>query len=216
METFAERVASELSADVSLPDDAMRRLERLSEDLTRFGATVGLAGFDTEESRFHRYFGEPLRCLGWLSGLAPGAALDIGSGGGSPALPLAIVEPAQDWLLLEPRRRKALFLEQEIHELGVENARVIRNRFEMMELAPAGFQLVTTRGVALDPGAWAKLAHILCPGGLFLWFTGTDVWRRATDALTRGRTWSVEAESDLSQRGVRGSLLVVLRRRSIS
>src|ERR1700709_422981 len=55
--------------------------------------------------------------------------VDIGSGAGLPALPLAIARPALRVVLLEPLLRRSDFLRDVVHELGLE-VEVVRGRAE--------------------------------------------------------------------------------------
>ena len=48
--------------------------------------------------------------------------LDIGSGGGLPGIPLAILGGCRSVTLLEPRERRALFLERVLIQLGIQGA----------------------------------------------------------------------------------------------
>ncbi len=80
----------------------------------------------------------------------PGQAdvLDLGSGGGLPALPLALTWPASRWTLVDAMRRRTSFLEEAVHALGL-GARVdvITARAETLPAAWRGrFDAVTARG----------------------------------------------------------------------
>ena len=61
---------------------------------------------------------------------APLSVIDIGSGGGVPAIPLAIVLPDVRFTLVEATGKKADFLTRAIADLGLSNARVINARAE--------------------------------------------------------------------------------------
>ncbi len=98
---------------------------------------------------------------------------DIGSGGGLPGLPLAIAQP--DWAvtLIEPRAKRALFLQHVARMLELPNVTVERARAE--DAGPAaGFDTVMTRAF----GTLAQLATVgapLCrPGGCLLAAKGRD------------------------------------------
>jgi 16S rRNA (guanine527-N7)-methyltransferase len=72
--------------------------------------------------------------------------LDIGSGAGFPAIPLAIVRPDLEVTGLEANKKKSLFLKEAKHELRLENLKVVTARLE--EFNWAGYELLTCR--ALD------------------------------------------------------------------
>ena len=86
----------------------------------------------------------------------PESAWDIGSGGGVPGIPLAIVWPGTRVTLLESRERKAGFLEQAVRSLRLSNVRVVCARLE--DLRPAA---AAERGQAVLIRALGGLGEIL-------------------------------------------------------
>ena len=58
------------------------------------------------------------------------SVIDVGSGGGVPAIPLAIVMPDVRFTMVEATGRKVEFLNRVIQELGLKNARVLQARAE--------------------------------------------------------------------------------------
>jgi 16S rRNA (guanine527-N7)-methyltransferase len=56
--------------------------------------------------------------------------VDVGSGAGFPAIPLAIYQPEKQFVLLEASRKKARFLRQVVIELGLSNVNVVPTRVE--------------------------------------------------------------------------------------
>lgn len=104
-----------------------------------------------EEIREHVEDSEYLRNVIDLKGLR---ILDIGSGQGFPAIPLAISEPGSNFVLVESDLKKSMFLKDLVLKLGLKNAEVIRARIE--ELGKNSdfrgcFDMVTCRAVAELP-----------------------------------------------------------------
>ncbi|HEV7214539.1 MAG TPA: 16S rRNA (guanine(527)-N(7))-methyltransferase RsmG, partial [Chloroflexota bacterium] len=62
---------------------------------------------------------------------APASVIDVGSGGGLPGLPLAIVRPELSFTLLDSVGKKTTFLEQTVATLGLANVAVINTRAEL-------------------------------------------------------------------------------------
>jgi 16S rRNA (guanine527-N7)-methyltransferase len=167
-------------ATAGLDSEAGSKLEALESLLDRWSSKLDLIGFKTARDRVRRYFAEPLSAAGWLP--ETGSALDIGSGGGSPGLPFAIVRPRLSWTFLEPRLRRRLFLEEAIRELGLDNVRVEAGRFG--ESAPGeGRMAISTRGVRLGRAQVEEVRDALSPGGRFLWLSGEDRLREAAGWL---------------------------------
>ena len=61
-----------------------------------------------------------------------GNLLDVGSGGGLPGIPLAIVRPELAVMLVDTVQKKTTFLQQAVIELGLKNAAVHHARVEEM------------------------------------------------------------------------------------
>jgi 16S rRNA (guanine527-N7)-methyltransferase len=62
--------------------------------------------------------------------LLHGEVVDLGSGGGLPAIPLAIVRPDLQFTLVEANMKKSKFLNQVAAELKLDNLKIIRTRVE--------------------------------------------------------------------------------------
>ena len=76
--------------------------------------------------------------------------VDIGSGGGLPGIPLAILLPAVKVLLVESARRKVTFLHRALRELDLPNVRVWCGRAEDLGRSPEhreAFQVAVSRAV---------------------------------------------------------------------
>ena len=67
-----------------------------------------------------RHIADSLRAGPLVDSLPPGPAVDVGSGAGLPGIPLAISAHPRHWRLLEPRPRKAAFLEECVRVLDLD------------------------------------------------------------------------------------------------
>jgi 16S rRNA (guanine527-N7)-methyltransferase len=99
--------------------------------------------------------------------------IDIGSGGGSPAIPLKLAAPQLRMVLVEVKVRKSAFLREAIRELGLAGVEVENLRYE--ELLPRvdlheAADVVTLRAVRADARLWRGIQAFLRPGGRVFWF----------------------------------------------
>jgi 16S rRNA (guanine527-N7)-methyltransferase len=103
------------------------------------------------------------------TGLVPDRAVDLGSGGGLPALVLAERWPASEWLLVEAHGRRAHHLERAIGELGWQDRVVVgHGRAETFAHDPqhrASADVVTARGFGPPPVTAECGAGFLAVGG---------------------------------------------------
>lgn len=97
-------------------------------------------------------------------------AVDIGSGAGFPGIVLAIVLPQCRFVLLEPSRKRAGFLELAAERLGLPNVEVVVGRASETHLEA---DVATARAVAPAPEAWRMAHRLLRPGGRLIYFAGS-------------------------------------------
>lgn len=93
---------------------------------------------------------------------------DLGSGGGSPAIPLQLVKPAQRLIMVESRQRKAAFLREAIREIPVPAAEVEVSRIEEVAADshnPGIADLVTVRAVRMEASMIGWIQTLLRFGG---------------------------------------------------
>ncbi|NNF17565.1 MAG: 16S rRNA (guanine(527)-N(7))-methyltransferase RsmG [Gammaproteobacteria bacterium] len=92
---------------------------------------------------------------------------DIGSGAGLPGIPLAIVAPHRDYLLIDSNGKKTRFLTQVKIELGLENVTIYHGRVEHYPATP-GFDTVVCRALASLPNLIAIGGHLLAEDGIIV------------------------------------------------
>lgn len=83
--------------------------------------------------------------------LPPGDLLDVGSGGGLPGIPLAILQPERSITLIDTVGKKVAFLRQAAMTLGLKNLSAVSDRIENWvppAAHEAGFAVITARAYA--------------------------------------------------------------------
>ena len=130
----------------------------------------------------------------WLKEQGPARWIDFGSGGGFPALPLALCGIGEEWLLVESRRSKSLFLRRAIQELGLDHLAVANERLEDMDPASTGgpFDGFTSRAtLPLVPSLVLAAPFVRAGGRAFLW-KGS----RREEEMASDPSWNVGWELD--------------------
>jgi len=125
--------------------------------------------------RFH--FGESMFAASAVP-IRNGRLADVGSGAGFPGLPLKILMPSLDVVLIESNAKKASFLSECIRELNLLNAEVARSRFEDLEESVSKFELITARALGGYQYLckWAR-ENLAADGELVLWLGQEDAIR---------------------------------------
>jgi 16S rRNA (guanine527-N7)-methyltransferase len=115
--------------------------------LLKWNNVAGLISKADEENLFIRHFCDSLQPL-LLFGFKKNATLlDIGSGGGFPAIPIRVFRPDLCMVLVESNKKKATYLKEIKKELGWENITIYNGRVEKMAKPEKGFDYVVSRGV---------------------------------------------------------------------
>ena len=171
-----------------------QRLAVYQEKLLSWNDKINLIGPEAK-ANLGEHIGEALAAAEYLQ--PRGRVLDFGSGGGLPAIPMAIVAPEAFFVLVEADQRKWAFLKHVIRECelnceawGDRLHRLLGERFLKPE-----FSLVTSRAVGYPEEWFPGIRNILLPEGRVALF-GDSVGRQtigefhkiAEIALPRGVT----------------------------
>jgi 16S rRNA (guanine527-N7)-methyltransferase len=127
---------------------------------------------EPEDQTFDRLLIEPLASGRYLPP-GPLSALDIGSGSGSPAIPLVLAFSTLSVRMVESKTRKAVFLTEAVRHLRLDRASVETARFEQLLSRPdlhEATDLVTVRAVRVEARTLNSLQAFLRPAGQLFWF----------------------------------------------
>ena len=119
----------EALSDLPIADDprATGLMAAHWELVVAWNERVNLTSIDDELEAAWVHYRDSLEALELL---VPGDIVDLGSGAGYPGIPLAIAEPSRRVTLVEPRRKRASFLETAASRLGLSNVTVLETRSE--------------------------------------------------------------------------------------
>ena len=123
-----------------------------------------------------------------LVGREGGAIVDVGSGGGTPGIPLAAALPDREVTLLESERRKCDFLERWTTELP--NLRVVRGRAEEQPLETFGVAVAKALARPTTAAEWCL--PLVREGGAVVLWVGPAVEHERVAAVARRIAGRVE------------------------
>jgi len=197
---------------VTISSPLAPKLEVYFRLLTAWNAKMNLTGLDLKEqapAAIDRLLIEPL--VAAKHATAPVTRMiDIGSGGGSPAIPLALSLSAH-LMLVEAKTRKSVFLREALRALELSDAEVVTSRFEELLSRPSlheAHDLLTLRAVRVEGSVLMNLQAFVRPGGeLFLFRTASGA--EAPGSLMPPLSWKATFPLLEDQ----GSRLVVLSKR---
>ncbi len=150
---------------IPLDDGQIERFVRLRALLLEWNARINLTTITDPAEIETRHFLDSLTCVLPLpqhERARPLRVLDIGSGAGFPALPLAIAFPHWQVTSLDATGKKVRFQQEVVATLGLDNVRPVHGRAEDLIRQPgerSHYQFVTARAVAALP----TLLEYCCP-----------------------------------------------------
>ena len=153
---------------------ALARLRAFAVELLKWNQGVSnLVSHDDELRLVERHVAESLVAAKLVNACDCKRLVDFGSGGGFPAIPLALAGVGRSWTLVESRRNKTLFLRRAVQELAIAGVEVLTGRLEALmddeslDLRCDGFTSRAT--MKLGPTLYLA-AKVVGPGGhAFLW-----------------------------------------------
>ena len=182
-------------AGVSFAPSVAEGLAAYFELLQKWNRKVSLTALPVEDAgdeAIDRLLIEP--ALAARSLPSPDSSIiDVGSGGGSPAIPLRLVAPGTSLRMVESKTRKAAFLREAARVLELERTEVDAVRFEELLARPElheTMDVVTLRAVKVEPKTLAALQSFLRLGGLLFLFgtSANPIADKATPQLTAMNT----------------------------
>jgi len=156
------------------------------DEIMTHNPVLSLVGTNDPKELVIRHVLDSLSPLGIISNKCNVSRVaDVGSGAGLPGIPLAIVLPGSEFVLIERKGRRSGFLRNTLTALAAKNrdglSNVVVEEQEMEKVPPRRFTLVTFRAFKpLEPKILKKLFRLCAEGGVL--------------AAYKGRRSKVEAE----------------------
>lgn len=156
--------------------EQVTRLARFLDLLLDANQRFNLTAIRDLDEAWTRHIFDSLTLLPVVGGMMPEAIIDVGSGGGLPGLPLAIMLPDSQVTLLEATGKKTKFLQEVVDDLGLANVQVVQERAEEFAKHKAAGRDAFDVAIARAVGPMRVLLELIIPmihvGGIALAIKG--------------------------------------------
>ena len=160
------------SLEITYELSQAQALVTFCETLLKWNATYNLTTITDASSVLTLHVADSLTLVPKVKEFAPAAkrVLDVGSGGGLPVVPLAVMRPDLSVSAVDTVKKKAVFLRQAGVMCRLRNFTVYNDRVEKLSVPP--FDVITSRAFASlkDMTFWTE--HLLAENGIWLAMKG--------------------------------------------
>jgi 16S rRNA (guanine527-N7)-methyltransferase len=168
-ERLAVAIRAILGRDAS--SEGLCQFGRYAELLLLWNRTHRITALESAGEVFDHIFRDSLLVYPLLP-VTPLRVADIGSGTGSPGVPLRIVDPGISLTLIESRRKRVSFLRMLQREINLDDVRILHGRAEDLLRAhtelESSLDVVLARAVGPAASLASTALRYLKPGGLFI------------------------------------------------
>lgn len=157
-----------------LQDELIEQLTAYYELLSRWNRKINLTALDDPDQAIDRLLLEPVLAVRHHP-IAALNVMDIGSGGGSPAIPMKLAVPDIALTMVEAKARKSAFLREAVRVLNLTNSSVETSRYEELLARPQlheAFGLLSIRAVRVEVRTLSTLQAFVRPDGVLFLFRG--------------------------------------------
>jgi 16S rRNA (guanine527-N7)-methyltransferase len=145
-------------------------LAQYADEICRWNRRVNLTGAKNARHFIEGPLFDALTLIPVLA--ATDALVDVGSGGGLPGVPVAVLRPEISVCLVEPRARRTVFLRHIVHHLGLD-AEVLECRSE--DLVGHTWPAAVAQAV-WEPREWVRRSiELVRPGGAVYVLSSSEV-----------------------------------------
>jgi 16S rRNA (guanine527-N7)-methyltransferase len=143
-------------------------LQRLLDELNDWNQRLNLTAIRDPQQQITKHLLDSLSIHPYLRGTR---IADIGTGAGFPGLPLALVNPDKQFVLIDSVNKKLRFVEHAAQAMGLTNVTVLHTRAQDYKLAPR-FDCVVSRAMGSIENFVKWCGHLCTNGGRLLSMKG--------------------------------------------
>jgi 16S rRNA (guanine527-N7)-methyltransferase len=151
-----------------LKENSINQLAEFLTLLMQWNKVFNLTAIDEMDKVIYLHIIDSLLIASYIKG---NDCLDIGSGGGLPGIPLAILFPEKQWTLLDKNNKKTRFLTQVIAQLSLTNVNIAHARCEDFQFK-TGFDSILSRAFGTLDKLIEVTAHLLRQDGRWIAMKG--------------------------------------------
>lgn len=191
-----------------LTDKQIKQLDDYASFLVEYNQKINLTGIVEYEEILEKHFYDSL-LLSFHKEMK-GTLVDVGTGAGFPGVVLKICYPDLKVILLEPLKKRCIFLEELIKKLGIKDIEVNNIRGEDFSIENREeYDFVTARAVANLPILLEVSSALVKENGYFIALRGLNGMEELTNSKNAYEKMGLELENIYSEELSDGSKRII-------
>lgn len=142
----------------SLTEQQFTQLESLGQLLKEYNQKVNMISRKDIDNVYEHHILHSLTIIKWFDFKPNTNILDLGTGGGLPGLPLAIIRPQCLFHLIDARRKKLEIVTEIVQQLKLENVKVTHIRAEEIKTK---YEFIVSRAVTNLKDLWKLSSRLI-------------------------------------------------------
>lgn len=163
--------------NINAGDETISKFQRYMDMVLEANEKVNLTAITDENEFIKKHFVDSVICAGFDEVKNANSIIDVGTGAGFPGVPLALIFPDKDFLLMDSLGKRIKILNEIINELEIKNVRLIHARAEDLARKAGyreGFDVCVSRAVASLSVLSEYCLPFVAVGGSFIAYKGPD------------------------------------------
>lgn len=163
--------------DMKITDQQLEQFEIYYQSLMEKNKVMNLTAITDMEEVVKKHFVDSIVLLNYIS-LDGLSVIDVGTGAGFPGIPLAIMCPNTNFMLLDSLNKRLLFIDETIQKCGLLNVTTLHSRAEDGGKNPdlrEKYDLCVSRAVANMAVLLEYCSPFVKPGGQFISYKSGDI-----------------------------------------
>ncbi len=175
--------------DLQLDDGTVAQMWEHFRLLVAANQKINLTRITDPAAGAVRHYADSLAVAAWCraSGTEATTVLDVGTGGGFPAVPLAICRPDWQVTAIDGTGKKIRCLEQCVDRLGLTNCLALQQRAEEWREDAPSFDMVLFRAIAPLADCLGLAERFCHPGSVVICYKGDPLPNEEARAALRSR-----------------------------
>ena len=137
--------------NIFFDEHTIKKFEDYREGILKWNRVINLTAIKEPEEFTLKHFVDSVTCYNILEYQNAEKILDLGTGAGFPGVPLAILSPEKEFLLVDSLKKRLKIIQDLCHNIGIENVTTLHGRAEdlaKMDIHREKYHLCISRAVA--------------------------------------------------------------------